>query len=106
MVIVEGLVSVKDADCNVDDTWGGPFTYYRTCTVGPHDGEKVATLKEMGQRELCADEVGMKLNGTCTWQAGGKVQVDLTGQLYEAGGGTCRAIAPNMEQIRSLATAS
>lgn len=91
MVIVEGSVSVKDADCNVDDTWGGPFTYYRTCTVGPHDGEKVAPLKEMGQRELCADEVGMKLNGTCTWQAGGKVQVDLTGQLYEAGGGTCGA---------------
>ena len=91
MVIVQAVVNVRDADCFTSDDWGGPYTYYRTCTVGPHDGEKVATLQEMDQRQLCADEAGVKMNGTCTWLDGAKVKVDLQGQLYEASGGTCGA---------------
>lgn len=90
-VQITATVSLRDADCYVSDTWGGPYTYFRTCTVGPNPGEQEAPLAEMGQYDLCASEVGMKITGKCTWQSKGFVKVDLTSQFYEAGAGSCGA---------------
>ena len=95
-VIVQGLLVEFDDAC----AGGGEHrsvNYYSTCTVGPNVGEQVASLSpELDQQATCIDHVGVKIDGTCTWQTGGAVKVDLAAGLYvgdsnSCGGGILRA---------------
>ena len=95
-VIVQGLLVEFDDAC----AGGGEHrsvNYYSTCTVGPNPGEQVASLSpELDQQATCIDHVGVKIDGTCTWQTGGAVKVDLAAGLYvgdsnSCGGGILRA---------------
>lgn len=79
LVTIQGLITSEDAECATDDHIL-QFPYFRTCTVGPHDGEQVASLEEMGDADTCNDHVGVRIDGTCTLQPGGNgtVAVQLT----------------------------
>jgi len=87
-VTVSATIKLIDGDCFAKDAHA-EVDCFRVCTVGPNPGEQERDLKTMKADELCASEVGGQIEGTCTWQPDGSVEVSLTARLYEEGADTC-----------------
>jgi hypothetical protein len=87
-VLINGTVRINDCDCCGFATCPdvGHDTFLLTCLVSPLEPTAGFSI---GADQICEDEVGVSVSGTCTLQPDNSVLVSGTSKLFEAGSNSC-----------------